>query len=209
VLFVGAPPKPKQLPGVNLMADCAKMHDGPILDESLVVDQDGAVANVVVSISEGLSGWLKEEYPPAREAVLDQKGCVFQPHVIAVMVHQPLRIQNSDPILHNVRLLAVNNQAANLGQPTVGEIATAPFEEPEVFRVKCDVHPWMQAWVRVLDNPFFAVTGPDGRFNIRGLPPGIYTVKAWHEQLGVREMTVTLSPTRGESVDFSFMPIGK
>jgi hypothetical protein len=67
----------------------------------------------------------------------------------------------------------------------------------------------MQAWVRVLDNPFFAVTGPDGRFNIRGLPPGIYTVKAWHEQLGVREMTVTLSPTRGESVDFSFMPIGK
>ena len=197
VLFDGVPPTPAPLPGVNLMPECQKAHGGPIYDESVVVNPDGTLANVVVSVSAGLSGWLREEFPPPpAQAVLDQKGCVFEPHVIALMVGEPLLIRNSDPFLHNVHVMAVNNPQANLGQPTVGETATEPFESPEVFRVKCDVHPWMQAWVRVVDNPFFAVTGRDGRFTLNGLPPGTYTLKAWHEKLGVREMQVTDQPDR-------------
>jgi uncharacterized protein (DUF2141 family) len=87
-------------------------------------------------------------------------------------------------------------------------MAAGPFESPEVFRVKCDVHPWMQAWVRVVDNPFFAVTGRDGRFTLHGLPPGTYTLKAWHEQLGVREMQITISAGKGAEANFMFTPMG-
>lgn len=205
VLFGGAAPRPQPLSGVNLMPDCEKLHGGPIYDESLVVASDGGLANVVVSISSGLSGWLREEFPPpSTPAVLNQRGCVFEPHVVAVMVGEPLLIKNSDPMLHNVHVMAVNNPAPNLGQPSVGELATSPFESPEVFRVKCDVHPWMQAWVRVVDNPYFAVTGRDGRFTLRGLPPGTYTLKAWHEQLGIREMQITIGPGHGVAADFVF-----
>jgi hypothetical protein len=190
------------------MPECEKAHGGPIYDESLVVAPDGSLANVVVSVSSGLSGWLRDEFPPPpSQAVLNQKGCVFEPHVVAVMVGEPLLVKNSDPFLHNVHIMAVNNAAENMGQPTIGELATEPFEAPEVFRVKCDVHPWMQAWVRVVDNPWFAVTGPDGRFSLRGLPAGTYTLKAWHEQLGVREMQVTIGPDHGTVVDFVFKPV--
>jgi plastocyanin len=208
VVFDGVAPVRSPVPGVNLMPECEKAHGGPIYDESLVVNADGTLANVVVSVSSGLGGWLREEFPPPAEpAVLNQKGCVFEPHVVALMVGEPLLIKNSDPMLHNVHVMAVNNPNANLGQPTIGETATEPFESPEVFRVKCDVHPWMSAWVRVLDNPYFAVTGRDGRFTVRGLPPGTYTLKAWHEQLGVRELQVTIGPDRGAGVDFTFKPI--
>src|SRR6185437_3654252 len=97
--------------------------------------------------------WLREEFPPRAEpTVLDQKGCVFTPHVVAVMVGQPLQIKNSDPLAHNVNVMAVNNIPANLGQPGESETETEKFQSPEVFRVKCDMHPWMEAWVRVVDN---------------------------------------------------------
>jgi plastocyanin len=207
IFFDGMAPAPKPLPGANLMPECTKAHGGPIYDESLVVNSDGTLANVVVSISAGLDGSLREELPPATAAVLNQRGCVFDPHVVAVMVGQPLLVKNSDPFLHNVHLLAVNNPEENVGQPTMAEISTSPFQSPEVFQVKCDVHPWMQAWVRVLDNPYFAVTGTDGRFVLHGLPPGTYTLKAWHEQLGVREAQVTLDAGHGAGANITFIPM--
>ena len=206
ILFAGVMPQPQPIRGVNLMAECAK-HHGAIYDESVVVNPNGTLANVVVSISDGLSGWLKEEFPPSAPAILDQKNCVFHPHVVAVMVGQPLVLKNSDPFLHNVHMLAVNNTPANVGQPTLSEAQTIPFESPEVFRVQCDVHPWMKAWVRVLDNPYFAVTGPDGRFTVHNLPPGTYTLKAWHEQLGVREQQITLTSGHGALADFIYKPV--
>jgi hypothetical protein len=204
IVFDGFAPPPRPLVGFNMTAECVKLHGGPIYDESMVVARDGALANVVVSVSDGLSGWLREEYPPPPPAILDQKGCVFLPHVVPVMVGQQLSLRNSDPFLHNVHVLAVNNPAANVGQPSTSESQTLPFEAPEVFRVRCDVHPWMEAWVRVVDNPFFAVTDRDGRFTIRGLPPGTYTLKAWHEQLGVREQQIVIAPGEGTAADFTF-----
>ncbi|HWE01244.1 MAG TPA: carboxypeptidase regulatory-like domain-containing protein [Tepidisphaeraceae bacterium] len=204
IVFDGAVSPPRPMMGVNMTPECIREHGGAIYDESMVVGANGTLANVVVSVSDGLSGWLREEYPPPPPAVLDQKGCVFVPHVVPVMVGQQLLIRNSDPFLHNVRVMAVNNPPANLGQPSTSESQTAPFESPEVFRVKCDVHPWMQAWVRVVDNPFFAVTGRDGLFTIRGLPPGTYTLKAWHEQLGVKEQQIVIVPGEGADANFTF-----
>jgi plastocyanin len=210
VIFDGVAPQPKRLAEADAMPDCTRVHGGPIYGESLVVNREGGLANVVISVSDGLSSWLREEFPPRAEpTVLDQKGCVFTPHVVAVMVGQPLQIKNSDPLAHNVNVMAVNNIPANLGQPGSSETETEKFQSPEVFRVKCDMHPWMEAWVRVLDNPYFAVTGADGRFSLRGLPPGTYTIKAWHEQLGVKEMQVTISPGRGAALDFTFRPLPK
>lgn len=207
VIFAGPLPVPQELREARKCPQCVEVHRGPIYDESMVVGADGALANVVVSVSEGLSSWLHEEFPPpATPATLDQRGCVFSPHVVAVMVGQPLIVKNSDPLAHNVNLLAVNNPNPNLGQPATAESETDKFLSPEVFRVRCDMHPWMEGWVRVLDNPFFAVTGADGRFTIRGLPPGTYTLKAWHERLGVVEAQVTIKPGHGAATDFMFWP---
>ncbi|HZL34424.1 MAG TPA: hypothetical protein VFC78_03880 [Tepidisphaeraceae bacterium] len=203
VVFSGTPPRMLPAVGVNLAAPCAARHKEPILDESVVVNKDGALANVVVSISAGLPPG-EQWAPPGEPVVLDQKDCVFHPHVLAVMVGQPMEVRNSDPFLHNVHMLAVNNPTANFGQPMPGQKRLDPFEVPEVFQVRCDVHPWMRAWVRVVDNPFFAVTGRDGRFTIRQLPPGTYTLKAWQEELGVREKRVILLPGRGAWIDFAF-----
>src|SRR6185295_3495658 len=113
----------------DAMRDCIKAHGGPIYDDSFVVNGDGALSNVVVSVSEGLSSWLREEFPPRAEpTVLDQKGCVFTPHVVAVMVGQPLQVKNSDPLAHNVNIMAVNNIPANLGQPGASETETEKFQ---------------------------------------------------------------------------------
>lgn len=205
IIFDGVRPERMPMASAMTMPDCIKLHGGPFYDESLVISADRGLANVVVSVSDGLSGWLREEFPPPSEvAVLDQQKCTFVPHVVAVMVGQQLLVKNSDPLVHNVHVMAVNNPQANLGQLSFGQTETGPFEAPEVFRIKCDVHPWMEAWVRVVDNPFFAVTGRDGRFTIHGLPPGTYTLKAWHEQLGIREQQVTLVAGKGSTSDFSF-----
>jgi plastocyanin len=208
VLFGGVPPVMAQVAQGAAMAECAKHHDGPIYDESILVNPNGTLANVVVSVSAGLpEGELF--LAPVEPAVLDQKGCVFRPHVLAVMVGQAVVVKNSDPILHNVRELAVNNPSTNIGQPTIGKASLEPFKEPEVFQVKCDIHPWMEAWVRVVDNPYFAVTGPDGSFTLRNLPPGKYRIKAWHERLGVREQEVTVEAGHAADLDFTFHATGK
>jgi plastocyanin len=203
VIFAGVPPVMAQVAQGATMAECAKHHQGPIYDESIVVNANGTLANVVVSVSGGLPEG--EWFPaPGDAAVLDQKGCVFRPHVLAVMVGQPVVVKNSDPVLHNVREMAVNNPSSNFGQPTIGATSLMPFKEPEVFRVKCDIHPWMEAWVRVVDNPYFAVTAADGSFTLRGLPPGKYRIKAWHERLGVREQEVTVQAGHATTTDFTF-----
>jgi plastocyanin len=202
VRFVGEAPKPREL-SMAANAACAAHHRGQLIDESVLVNADGTLRNVVVWVSGGLEG--KRFEPPREPAVLDQQGCVYTPHVVTVMAGQRLLVKNSDPFLHNVRAAAKQNPSFNFGQPTVDGGRPLTFLEPERLYVKCDVHPWMNAHVHVLDNPFFAVTGRDGSFSLpAGLPPGTYTVSAWHEVYGEQKQQVTVEPDKPLQLSFTF-----
>lgn len=198
-------PHPQRL-RINLSScpQCADVVHGPLYDESLVVGKDGALANVVVSISGGLPAGM--QFPASQSPVmLDQKGCMFHPHVLATMLGQPIVVRNSDPFLHSVRSTdAEMSPAFNFAQPTLGEHAVEPLRVVETFQVKCDLHPWMNAWVRVFDHPYFAVTSADGAFTIGHLPPGHYRLKAWHERLGVKEESLDVQAGVPTKVDFTF-----
>jgi plastocyanin len=160
---------------------CAALHAEPPLTEDVVADAQGNVQWAFVYVKKGLEG--KKFEVPKTTAVLDQKGCQYQPHVLGVMVGQDLLIRNSDDLLHNVHALPFNNREFNFGQPQKGMEEKKQFTTPEVMvKVKCDIHPWMSAWIGVLDHPFHAVTGPDGNFKIEGLPAGKYTIEVWHEK---------------------------
>jgi hypothetical protein len=137
--------------------------------------------------------------------VLDQKGCRYTPHVLGVQVGQPLEVLNSDPTLHNVHALPTANREFNTGQPLAGMKHTHRFSTREVMvPFKCDVHPWMRAFIGVLDHPYFGVTTADGTFRLEGLPPGTYTVEAWHETLGMQTQSVTIGAKESRDVAFSF-----
>ena len=129
---------------------------------------------------------------------------MYTPHVLALMVGQSLAIRNDDPFLHNVHSLAQTNPGFNFAQPNKdpGKEVDPP-KVPEVIKVKCDVHPWMSEWIVVLDNPFFSVTNEDGKFSIKGLPDGDYTLQAWQEKYGTQEQKVTVKDGKAE-VNFTF-----
>jgi plastocyanin len=189
--FAGVAPKPAIM-SMAANAHCAAHHRGEVIDESVLVSPDGILRNVVVWVSGGLEG--KTFAPPAEPAVLDQHGCVFTPHVVTVMAGQRLLVKNSDPFVHNVRAGAQNNPPFNFAQPTIDKGKPLIFNAPERLFVKCDIHPWMSAFVHVIDNPYFAVSGPDGSFKLpEGLPPGKYTVSAWHEVYGEQRVEVVVA----------------
>ena len=160
--------------------------------ETWVVGAEGGLANVFVHVTGGLDG---RSYPiPAEPVVIDQQRCWYTPRVVGVRVGQPLQILNSDPLLHNVRANAAANEPFNQGQPVQGTRYSHTFSVAEVMvPMKCDVHAWMNAWVGVVNHPYFAVTGPDGAFTLPGLPAGTYTVEAWHEAGGTQSGTVTVT----------------
>ena len=159
------------------------------------------MGNVFVYIKNAPKGEVKV---PTEPVVIDQKGCNYHPHVIGVMVGQPVKILNPDGTLHNVHALAKVNQEFNMAMPKFRTEVTKTFDKPEfMFAIKCDVHPWMNAWISVMPNSYFAVTGADGKFEIKDLPDGTYDVEAWHEKLGTKKGTVTVAGGNG-TVDFSF-----
>jgi len=164
--------------------ECASQHADPVQEQTVVADDKGNLANVIVSIKKQEGQDLPAE-TPKEAAVLDQKGCMYTPHVLAVMVGQDFVVKNDDPFLHNVHSLSTVNPAFNFGQPNKDEGKKAdPMKAAEYFRVKCDVHPWMSAYVGVFEHPFFAVSKEDGTFSIptAGLPDGEYTVSFLHEK---------------------------
>ena len=203
VTFTGAPPTLKPL-AMSADPACAKKHSKPVPDERLTLGSGNTMANIVVWVSKGLPSG--KTYPaPTTPAVLDQKGCQYVPHAQGIMVGQPYRILNSDGILHNVHSLPKVNPQFNKPMPASLKETTTTFTKPEpVFQIKCDVHPWMTAYVGVFSHPFFAVTGTDGKFTISGLDAGTYEISAWHEVLGTQTASVTVAATGSKTQDFKF-----
>ena len=200
IVLQGTPPAGEP---INMASDPYCESQAKASTEDYVTGAGGTLGNVFVYVKDGL-GNLR--FPvPVQPIVLDQKGCHYVPHVLGVQVGQSIEILNSDNTLHNVHAVAKANQEFNMGQPLPGIKHTHQFSTREVMvPFKCDVHPWMQAWVGVLDHPYFAVTGADGSFSLQGLPPGTYTIEAWHESLGTQTQSVTIGEKESKDVQFSF-----
>ena len=204
VTLAGTAPKPA---AIKMDADpfCKAQHPTAPTAESVVVNADGTLRNVFVYVKSGLPAG-QTYAPPAEPAVLDQKGCTYIPHVQGIMVGQKLQILNSDGTLHNIHSLAKNSPQFNVGMPTAGMKISQEFKAEELMvRVKCDVHPWMETWIGVLNHPFFAVSGDGGSFEIKNLPAGTYTIEAWHEKFGSQTQTVTITDGQpAPEVSFTF-----
>lgn len=194
-----------EMPEIDMSAvnECASQHVDPVYEETVVTGEDGGLANVIVAISPEanpeVAGDASEE-----PAVIDQQGCQYHPHVLAMTTGQKLLIKNSDPFLHNVHSMSEANPQFNFGQPNIdpGKEVDAPVV-PEYFHVKCDVHPWMSAYIGVFPHPYHAVSGEDGTFSIENVPDGEYTFTAWHEKYGTQEQTATVKDGKAE-LNFTF-----
>lgn len=198
--FNGTAPERQQL---NLDRECTELRDEPALSQNVVVNDNETLRWVFVYVKEGLEG---QNFAPRSEAVvLDQEGCMYQPHVFGVQAGQTLNILNSDPLLHNIHALPEENRPFNFGMPTAGQERDETFRVPEVMvRIKCDVHPWMLAWAGVTEHPFFSTSDESGGFSIDNLPAGDYVIEAWHEEYGTQTQDVSVGDGESATVDFTF-----
>ena len=201
VKFEAAAPK---MPPIQMSADpyCQSQHPTPATDEEVVVSPAGELANVFVYVK-NISG----NFPaPSTPTVLDQKGCQYHPHVSGIQVGQALKIKNRDATLHNVHAMPAVNSQFNEGQPVQGMVSTKKFDKAELvpFKVKCDVHGWMKSYMAVMPHPFYSVSGMNGAFSIANLPPGNYTIVAWHEKYGSQEQQVTVGAKESKAINFTF-----
>lgn len=181
---------------------CSRANtDGTSLETFVV--SNGGLDNVFVWVKDGLGNYHFDV--PAEAVKVDQVGCRYTPHVFGVRAGQPLEILNSDETLHNVNARGEINQPFNIGQFQRGMKNTATFTAQEVMiRFKCDVHPWMNAYAGVVNHPYFAVTKDGGKFDLKHLPAGTYTVEAWHEKLGTQTQSVTVADNDAREITFTF-----
>ena len=199
ITLQGTPPKTERIKTTS-DPNCV----APVFTETYITGDNGALQNVFVYVKDGLGN---RSFPvPTTPVVLEQKNCTYVPHVLGVMAGQPVELRNSDPTLHNIHAVPEANREFNMGQPIQGMKQQHIFSAKEVMvPFKCDVHRWMSAFVGVLDHPFYAVTSKDGTFELKGLPPGTYTIEAVHEQLGKQTLTVTVGAKETKSdVSFTF-----
>lgn len=201
--FKGAKPS---VPAIKMNADkkCLKLHDGKeVSSEQIVVNTNNTLRYVFVYVKSGLQG--KKFSAPKNKITIDQKGCMYTPHVFGMMTNQPLEVVNDDPFMHNIHALPKNSSPFNIGQPLKGMKNTKTFDKQEVMvKIKCDVHNWMSAYIGVLDHPFFAVSDEKGNFTIKDLPAGDYELEAWHEKYGTQTMKVTVGTSDTKTADFTF-----
>ncbi len=203
VAFTGAKPEPKPL-SMDATPACARMHTGPVYSEDVVLNANGTLKNAFIYIKSGLP---EREYPtPTASVKLDQKGCIYTPHVVGLMVNQTLEISNSDDTNHNIHPMPKINREWNESQPPKGDVKIKSFPKPELPPIlfKCNIHPWMRAWVGVSSHPFFAVTGDDGTFTIKDVPAGEYTLEVWQERYGVQELKIKVEARQTTTADFTY-----
>jgi plastocyanin len=202
VRFQGRKPARK---AIDMSGDpaCVEAHHVKAYDESLVVNSNGTLANVFIYIKRGLEE--KKFEAPAAPVTIDQRGCWFRPRIIGIQTGQTLQVTNSDPVTHNIHPLAQINREWNHSQGQGDAPLARKFIKQEVMiRVKCNIHSWMRAYIGVLDHPYFAVTGADGAYEIKNLPPGDYVLEAWQETLGAQEQNITVAPAGKLETDFTF-----
>jgi len=207
ITYDGKVPSLKPL-DMSADAACAKKHSTPQPSDVLVLGPGNTMANIMVSVVKGLPAG--KTYPAPKEpVVMDQNGCHYEPHVFGLMVGQPLKVLNSDGILHNVHALPKVNKQFNMAMPPTVKESTQSFGQAEgMFMIKCDVHPWMSAYAGVFTHPFYSVSKKDGKFTIGGLDPGTYEIEAWHEKLGVQKATVTVAANESKTVAIKFSAPG-
>jgi plastocyanin len=199
VMVDGELPAPEELM-MNSDPNCAMATNTM---SSAYVGSDGHLGNVFVYVKEGLGD---QTFPVSSDVVnLNQEGCRYTPHVMGIQVGQTLNIINSDATLHNIHATPAMNQEFNMGQPIQGMQFERTFDTAEVMvPFRCDVHGWMNAYIGVLEHPFFAVTAEDGMFDLSTLPPGDYVIEAWHEELGAQTQNVTVATGETAEVSFTF-----
>ncbi|MBI2095800.1 MAG: hypothetical protein HYT89_06500 [Candidatus Omnitrophica bacterium] len=202
VFYEGPAPAPREIP-VKGNPECAVFHPGGNVKSEELLARDGFLKNVFVYVKEGLEHVRFDA--PQEPVVIDNKNCVYVPHVSGAQVGQPVELRNSDPTLHNVHSYAENSKNWNLGLPFQGMKQVKKFEAAEVMvTLKCDVHPWMIGYLGVLAHPCFQVTGDGGEFELKNLPPGRYLIEAWHEKLGTESQTVEIGPQETKTIEFRF-----
>jgi plastocyanin len=206
ISFTGEAPAPKPI-SMDADAACAQTNPNPQTEDVIV--KDGKLANVLVYIKDGktadgksLAGFAFDV--PATEVLLDQKGCRYIPHVLGMMAGQKLKVTNSDPTAHNVHPSPKSNKEWNQSQPANAAPIIQTFTRAEVVvPVKCNQHPWMKANIGVMKHPLYAVSGENGAFEIKGVPPGTYTVATWHERYGEKTQSVTIGAKETKTQDFT------
>jgi plastocyanin len=201
ITLKGVPPAEKDITPLKDDATCGALYDTMPTTHFYVVSPQGELADVVVSLKDVTGKSTGASAPPA---VLDQKGCVYLPSILAIQTGQKLIVKNSDPCVHNVHTSPTANPEVNEVQMPGGADLTFTFDKPEPFlKFRCDVHPWMFAWVTVVDSPYFAVTGKDGKFTIKNVPPGKYTLEAAHRKLGTQTADIEVTDS-GATQNFTF-----
>lgn len=202
VTLEGAPPAEKPI-DMSASPACVQTNPTPVMPPSVVTGENGALANVVVYVKDGLGRYRYDT--PTEAVVLQQKNCMYEPHVLALMTNQSFEVENNDPTLHNVHPMPKHNRQWSTSQPAGSAALKSSYARTEfAMPVLCNVHPWMRAWVFVFDHPYFAVTTKAGKFELKNLPPGTYTIEAWQEALGEHDQTVTIGAKESKAIAFTF-----
>jgi carboxypeptidase family protein len=199
ITYEGTPAKQKPI-DMSKEPSCAKQYTTPATTETVVTGPNNALGNVVVYISAG----VPDEAAPSKAAVFTQKGCRYMPHVLAFQVNQELNVLNQDQTSHNIHPLAKINREWNKSQPPGSPPIVDKYDKPEMIPVKCNIHPWMHGTFAVLKNSHYAISAEDGGFTLPNLPPGKYTVTAFHESYGDQSQEVTISGSETKTVSFTF-----